>query len=54
MATMVTTAMTAATAATMTPNGDKDNKDGICRRQQRRDIIHTSKSAGKCNRQLIS
>ena len=53
-ATMVTTAMTAAMAATMTPNGDKDNKDGICRRQQRRDIIHMSKSAGKCNRQLIS
>ena len=31
-ATLVTTA---ATAVTMTPNDDKDNEDGICRRQQR-------------------
>jgi hypothetical protein len=52
--TRVTTVTTAAMAASMTPNGDKDNKDGICRRQQRRDIICRSKSAGKCNRQLIS
>ena len=50
----VTTAMTAAKATTKTPNGDKDNEDGICRHQQCRDIIHRSKSAGKCNRQLIS
>jgi len=47
-------AATAATAATMTPNGNSDNEDGICRRQQCRDIIRRSKSAGKCNRQLIS
>ena len=51
MATMV---MTAAMAATITPNGDKDNEDGISRRQQRKDIIHRIKSAGKCDRQLIS
>jgi hypothetical protein len=50
-ATMMTMAET---AATMTPNGDKDNEDGICRRHQRRDIIHRSKSAGKRDRQLIS
>jgi hypothetical protein len=54
MATMVTTATKAAMAATMTPNGDKDNDDGICRHQQRRDILCRSKSAGKCDRQLIS
>jgi hypothetical protein len=54
MVTMVTTATTAAMATTKTPNGDKDNEDGICRRQQCRDSIHRSKSAGKCNRQLIS
>ncbi len=52
--TMATMATTAATAATMTPNGDKENEDGIWRRQQCRDIIHRSKRAGKCNRQLIS
>ena len=45
---------TAAMAATMTPNGDKDNKDGICRRQQCRDIICRSKSARKRDWQLIS
>ena len=53
-ATMVTTAATVATAATMTPNGGKNYKDGICRHQQRRDIIHRSKSAGKRDQQLIS
>ncbi len=44
-----TTAMlvtTAATAATMTPNGDKDNEDGICRHQQCRDIIRRSRVRG--------
>ena len=47
--------MTAATAAaTMTPNGDKDNEDGICRRQQCKDIICRSKSARKRDQQLIS
>jgi hypothetical protein len=52
---MVTTAAAAAAAAaTMTPNGDKDNEDGICRRQQCRDIIRRSKSTGKHDRQLIS
>ena len=49
-----TTTATAVTAATMTPNGDKDNENGICRRQERRDIIRRSKSASKRNRQLIS
>ncbi len=52
--TTVTMAATVAMAATMTPNGDKDNKDGTCRRQQCRDIIGRSKSAGKRDRQLIS
>ena len=42
-ATLVTTA---ATAATMMPNGDKDNEDGICRRQQRWDIIRRSRVPG--------
>jgi hypothetical protein len=49
---MVTTAATA--AATMTPNGNKDNEDGICRHQQRKDIICRSKSVRKHDRQLIS
>ncbi len=53
-ATTVTMAATAAMAATMTPNSGKFYKDGICRRQQCRDIIHRSKSAGKRDRQLIS
>ena len=55
-ATMTTATMmtTAAMAAKMMPNGDKDNEDGICRRQQCMDIIHRSKSAGKRDRQLIS
>jgi hypothetical protein len=48
------TRTTAAMAATRTPYGNKDNEDGISRRQQRRDIIHRSKSAGKRDRQLIS
>jgi hypothetical protein len=48
------TTATMVTTATMTPNGDKDNDDGICRRQQRRKIMRRSKSAGKCDRQLIS
>jgi hypothetical protein len=43
-----------ATAATRTPYGNKDNEDGISRRQQRRDIIRRSKSAEKRDRQLIS
>jgi hypothetical protein len=43
-----------ATAGTRTPNGDKDNEDGISGRQQCRDIIRRSKSAGKRDRQLIS
>ena len=43
----------AATAAMITPNGNKDNKDGISRRQHCRDIISRSKSAGKRDRQLI-
>ena len=51
-ATTVTTM--AAMAARMTPNGNKDNEDGICRHQQHRDIICRSKSAGKRSRQLIS
>ena len=50
----MTTTATMATAATMTPNDDKDNEDGICNSQQRRDIIRRSKSAGKRDRQLIS
>jgi hypothetical protein len=50
----VTMVTTVATAATMTPNGDKYNEEGICRRQQRRDIICRSKSARKHDRQLIS
>ena len=53
-ATLMAMTATAATAATMMPNGDKDNEDGICRPQQHRDIIRRSKSAGKCDRQLIS
>ncbi len=44
----------AATATIITPNGDKNNKDGISRCQQRRDIIRRSKSAGKRDRPLIS
>jgi len=56
MVTMAATAaMTAAaTAATMKPNSNKDNEDGICCRQQCRDIIHRSKSAGKRAQLLIS
>ena len=53
-ATTVTAVAMVAMVATMTPNGNKDNEDGICRRQQWRDINRRSKSAGKCNRQLIS
>ncbi len=44
----------AAMAATITPNGDKDNEDGISHRQQCRVIIRRSKSAGKHDRQLMS
>ncbi len=53
MATMVMMAATTATVAAMTPNGNKDNDDGIYHRQQCRDIIRSSKSAGKRDRQLI-
>jgi hypothetical protein len=52
--TTVTMVKTAATAATMMPNADKDNEDGIYCRQQPRDIICRSKSAGKHDWQLIS
>jgi len=38
----------------MMPNGNKDNEDGICCHQQRRDIVRRGKNAGKGNRQLIS
>ena len=48
-ATTVTAVAMVAMVATMTPNGNKDNEDGICRRQQWRDINRRSKSAGKRN-----
>ncbi len=53
MRTTVMMVTMAATVATITPNGDKDNKDGIPHRQQCRGIIRRSKSAGKRDRQLI-
>ena len=51
-ATLMAMTATAATAATMMPNGDKDNEDGICRRQQRRDIRATLLAVVLCVRSL--